>query len=102
MLKEGELMIYTHDEAARLVDMFEDILVTNGICVPSPEDYERHPVDMLGLYGSTYSDLIDGVENVLIDIIDRLNESVSNKLRALAMDIYKNQDVVTYIFSGTK
>lgn len=63
--------IYTRDEAARIVEMFEDILVENGISVPSPEDDDRDPDDNLGLYGSVYSDLLDGVENILIGIIIR-------------------------------
>lgn len=54
--------IYTRDEAARIIEMFEDILVANGISVPSPEDNDRDPDDKLGLYGSVYSDLLDKVE----------------------------------------
>lgn len=63
--------IYTRDEAAKIVGMFEDILVENGISIPSPEDDERDPEDNLGLYGSTYSDLLDGVEEVLKSMILR-------------------------------
>ena len=58
--------IYTRDEAAKIVEMFENILVENGISVPSPEDD-----DNLGLYGSVYSDLLDGVEDTLVKIILR-------------------------------
>ena len=57
--------IYTRDEAARLIEMFENILVENGISVPSPEDDDRDPDDNLGLYGSVYSDLLDDVEHRL-------------------------------------
>ena len=63
--------IYTRDEAARIVEMFENILVENEISIPSPEDDDRDPDDKLGLYGSVYSDLLDGVENALISIIIR-------------------------------
>lgn len=63
--------IYTRDEAAKIVEMFENILVENGISVPSPEDEDREPDDDLGLYGSVYSDLLDGVENALVKIILR-------------------------------
>lgn len=63
--------IYTRDEAARIVEMFENILVENEISIPSPEDDDRDPDDKLGLYGSVYSDLLDVVENVLIGIIIR-------------------------------
>ena len=63
--------IYTRDEAARIVEMFENILVENEISIPSPEDDDREPDDKLGLYGSVYSDLLDSVENALIAIIIR-------------------------------
>ena len=63
--------IYTRDEAARIVEMFENILVENGISIPSPEDDDRDPDDNLGLYGSVYSDLLDEVENALVKIIIR-------------------------------
>lgn len=61
--------IYTHDEAARLVDAFDEVLSQHNIHVPSPEDDEREEDSMVGLYGSTYSDLLDYVENKLVDII---------------------------------
>ena len=35
--------IYTHDEAARIVELFEDVLDEYGIKVPSPEDGAREP-----------------------------------------------------------
>jgi hypothetical protein len=63
--------IYTHDEAARLLEMFEDVLSANNIHVPSPEDDDRDEDDMIGLYGSTYSDLLDAVEEHLVDILNR-------------------------------
>lgn len=61
--------ICTHDEAARIIEMFEDILSEHNIHIPSPEDAEREPDNMVGLYGSTYSNLLDNVEEILIDII---------------------------------
>ena len=63
--------IYTRDEAADIVDMFEEILFDNNISIPSPEDDERDPDDMLGLYGSVYYDLLDAVESRLLRIIIR-------------------------------
>ena len=63
--------IYTHDEAMLIVEMFEDILSEYNIHIPSPEDDEREPDNMVGLYGSTYSDLMDSVEYRLCDILDR-------------------------------
>lgn len=66
-----EKIIYTHDEAARIIELFEDILSEHDIHVPSPEDYEREPDNMIGLYGSTYSSLLDDTEDLIIDIITR-------------------------------
>lgn len=63
--------IYTHDEAMLIVEMFDDILSRYDIKVPSPEDDEREPDNDAGLYGSTYSDLLDGVEDKLIEILER-------------------------------
>lgn len=63
--------IYTHDEAMLIVEMFEDVLSAYDISVPSPEDDEREPDNMIGLYGSTYSDLLDLVEDKLIEILSK-------------------------------
>lgn len=54
--------IYTHDEALLIVEVFEELLFRYNIRIPSKEDGDRDPVD-LGLYGSTYSNLLDDVEN---------------------------------------
>lgn len=70
-------MIYTHDEAMLIVEMFEDILNKNNICIPSPEDDERSQEDMIGLYGSVYSDLLDSVEDKICEILERyINKEV--------------------------
>lgn len=63
--------IYTHDEAARILEMFEDVLSAFDISVPSPEDDEREPDNMIGLYGSTYSNLLDDVEGHIIDLLKK-------------------------------
>lgn len=85
--------IYTRDEAARIVEMFEDILVENEISIPSPEDDDRDPDDSLGLYGSVYSDLLDRVEDALVRIIIR---------RGPHGDHIKDlNEVITGEFSGT-
>lgn len=62
--------IFTHDEAARIVDAFDEVLSRYNIHVPSPEDDDREEDNMVGLYGSTYGDLLDYVESKLVDIID--------------------------------
>ena len=63
------MKIYTHDEAMLIVEMFEDVLSKYDIHVPSPEDEERDEDDYAGLYGSTYSDLLDKVEGHLIELL---------------------------------
>lgn len=64
-------MIYTHDEAMFILDMFEDVLSRYDIYVPSDEDDEREESNMIGLYGSTYSDLFDKVEEKLCSLLAR-------------------------------
>lgn len=77
--------IFTRDEALRIVEMFEYVLAFYNIKVPSPEDDEREPDD-IGLYGSTYSFLLDNVESRLIDLL------VSHT---------PDTEIVTDAFSGT-
>ena len=64
-------MIYTHDEAMLIVEMFEDVLSKYSISIPSDEDDEREEDNMVGLYGSTYSDLFDSVEENICSILAR-------------------------------
>ena len=66
-----ENKIYTHDEAARILEMFEDVLSQYDIHVPSPEEDDREEDDMIGLYGSTYSALLDEVEFYLVRLLKR-------------------------------
>ena len=77
--------IYTHDEAAKIIEAFEDILAEHDICIPSPEDDERGPENMTGLYGSVYSELLDHIEELLIDITNACKSG---------------SDVIEYEFSG--
>lgn len=69
--KKNTEAIYTLDEATRVADLLEDALVKYDISVPSPEDDDRDPDDDVGLYGSTYSDLVDDVEGTLISLLDQ-------------------------------
>ena len=78
--------IYTHDEAARIIELFEEILCANDIIVPSPEADEKDDEKAAVLYGSTYSDLLDDVEEALLEIVKRAKSG---------------QDVIPYEFSGT-
>lgn len=63
--------IYSRDEAMLIIEMFEDILIQHNIKIPSPEDDDREPDNDVGLYGSTYSDLLDDIEDKLIEILER-------------------------------
>lgn len=78
--------IYTHDEAMLIVAMFEEVLCAHNIKVPSPEDHEREPDDEVGLYGSTYSDLLDSVEAALVEMLAKHTAGT---------------EVVEGVFSGT-
>lgn len=61
--------LYTRGYALLIMEQFEAVLSKYDICVPSDEDDEREEDDMIGLYGSTYSDLIDVVESIVIDAV---------------------------------
>ena len=61
-------MIYTHDEAIGIVELFEEILEFYGITVPSDDDDEREPDNAARVFGDTYWNLVDDIENRLIDI----------------------------------
>ncbi len=78
--------IYTHDEASRILEAFEDVLSRYNIHVPSPEDDEREPDDLIGLYGSTYSELLDDIESRLIDLISAAKSGA---------------EVITDVYSGS-
>lgn len=77
--------IFTHDEAAMIVDRFENLLYKHGIKLPSFEDDDREQDTDAALYGSTYSDLLDDIEETLIELLDR---------RA------SGEQVIKYEFSG--
>lgn len=85
MPDDGKEPIYSHDEAALIVEEFETVLEKYGVKIPSPEDDEREEDNEATLYGSTYSDLLDSVENMLIDLLERHAEGTG---------------VVKYTFSG--
>lgn len=69
------MRVYTHDEATIIVEMFEDVLSKYNIHIPSPEDDDRDKDDMVGLYGTTYSNLLDSVEDRIQDIIERVKDN---------------------------
>lgn len=75
-------MVYTHSEAADIVEMFEDVLDEYNIRIPSTEDDERDPDNDAKLYGTTYFNLLDRVEGKLLAVIKRA----------------KKEDVKPYVF----
>lgn len=70
----NEKTIYTHDIAAGIVERFEDVLVEKNICVPSPDDDGRSEEDKVGLYGTTYYKLVDTVEDILLELIEKARD----------------------------
>lgn len=77
--------IYTHEEAANIIELFEDLLDNYRIRVPSPEDDDRDPGTSASLYGSVYSELLDEIEDRLLCIIERVKSG---------------DKVVEYVFEG--
>ena len=69
--ESGESVIYTHDEAAAIIEIFEDFLDERNLMIASPEDGEKDPENEARLYGSVYSDLLDTTEELLIDMLER-------------------------------
>lgn len=81
-----ESTIYTHQEAANIVELFEDVLTTYGIDIPSPEDEDdRDPETSAHLYGMTYFNLVDEVEKALMSLLDKHQPSTK---------------IVNYTFNG--
>ena len=86
------MAIYTHDEAARIIDMFEEVLSRYDIHVPSPEDDERDEDNMVGRYGSVYGDLLDEVEEHLIFLLEQADPGIVKH--------QSDPSIVKYQFSG--
>lgn len=63
------MTIYSHNLAADILEIFDDKLDRMGITLPSPEDDQRDPDNGARLYGSTYSDLLDEVEDYLVSVL---------------------------------
>lgn len=66
--------VYTLNEAAEFVELFESVLDQYDITVPSPEDDEREEGNDARLYGSVFWDLVDKVQEKIIDIVQRVDE----------------------------
>lgn len=76
--------VYTHDVAAKIVELFDNVLRKNNIKVPSPEDDQREADNDAALYGSVYGCLLDDVENMLIELLKH----------------GRDKEIVPYVFSG--
>lgn len=64
--------VYTHDEASKIIDLFESLLADHNIIIPSPEDDDKDEDNEAALYGSVYADLMDEVEYILVNIAERI------------------------------
>lgn len=64
------MAVYTHDIAAEVVELFENVLDKYNIKVPSPEDDERGDDNDAKLYGTVYYDLLDTIEWILLEVIE--------------------------------
>ena len=62
-------MIYTHNVATDIVEVFEDLLDKNNITIPD-EDRTGDEGEAR-LYGMTYSNVIDAVEEILIEMLKK-------------------------------
>ena len=83
--------LYTHDVAALVLERFEDMLEEKGITVPCADpdeqaERESDPDNGARIYGSEYSELLDGVESTVIDAV---------------MDAARGAEIVRDVFSGT-
>lgn len=65
-------MVYIMNETADILEIFDNVLVENGIKVPSPEDDDRGEDNEAALYGSVYWTLFERLESTLIDIVDKV------------------------------
>lgn len=60
------MKIYTQNEAANIVELFEDLLDKYDITVPSDEDDDRTEDNAARIYGMEYADLLDTIQTRLI------------------------------------
>lgn len=65
------MAVYTHNYAAEILDAVDDMLCRYGIKVPSDEDGERGEDNDAALYGTTWGELMDEVESILVEMANR-------------------------------
>ena len=63
--------LHTRPFAADIVSLFENLLDEHGIIIPSPEDSDGRfdYGNTVPIYGTTYSDLLDEVEQILVNML---------------------------------
>ena len=66
--------VFTREEAANIVEAFENVLEDQNITLSSPEDKEKDPDNAARLYGSTYYDLLDAIEEALKAVVKRVKD----------------------------
>lgn len=62
--------IYTHNMSADIIECFEEYLDDCGVAIPSPDDDEREEDNTAVLYGEVYSNLLDEVESLIIELLE--------------------------------
>lgn len=65
--------IFTHTEAANIVDLFEDLLDKFGIDIPDPDRKESE--NPARIYGMTYFNLVSDVEQAIIKILEKNSQN---------------------------
>lgn len=71
---EKKEVIYTHDEATRIIEAFEGLLENYEMKIPSVDDgtdYEIDDEDRAPIFGTEYSELQDKIEEILISILTK-------------------------------
>lgn len=96
-------MIYIRNETANILEIFDDVLVENGIKVPSPEDDDRGEDNEAALYGSVYYDLFDEVEYILMHIVEQVRtgeEVITDRWEQNMCDIFKMTEEERFAFGS--
>ena len=83
--------IYTQDEAAWIVDIFEDLLEKHGILIPD-EDREGREEEAC-IYGMTYGELLYDVEDRLISLLKSVGHEniVSREFSGGSYEVANNE-----------
>lgn len=65
--------IKTRVLAADILEDFEDVLEEYNITIPSPEDGEKEEDNEARIYGTTYANLLDTVEQRILYVLNEFN-----------------------------